>query len=198
MAPPINSRDAGHMSASDLAERAVGIAREAIASLRKLNHGKDELRAATRALLDAQLSATTAQRRVAVQMLLATQEEQETSEPSAVSLFGRALDAKSRGDLTEMRTIEALIAGFVSDDGANDDLDHLAHILRGKSFLAEGDIAEAERELLEAGMVRETAVLSSFGPDLSLAWALLPHAPQTSLEYFLTVSRYWSPLRMPS
>ena len=79
MAPPIGPRKVGNMSASELAETAVGIAHEAIASLRKLDGREDELRAATRDLLDAQLSATEAQRRVAVQILLAVREEQDTS-----------------------------------------------------------------------------------------------------------------------
>lgn len=72
------------------------------------------------------------------------------------------------------------------------DAHHVAHIVLGKVALAQGDVKSARRHLLEAAKVEGSPVLSSFGPDFSLARALLQRGErQVVLEYLDLCEKFW-------
>lgn len=72
------------------------------------------------------------------------------------------------------------------------DARHVAHIVLGKVALAQGDVKSARRHLLEAAKVEGSPVLSSFGPDFSLARALLQRGErQVVLEYLDLCEKFW-------
>jgi beta-lactamase regulating signal transducer with metallopeptidase domain len=73
---------------------------------------------------------------------------------------------------------------------------HQGHLLLGRIALAQGDVAEAKKQLLEAANITSDdapAPLSSFGPNMLLAKELLANAEKdTVLEYFRRCRRFWS------
>lgn len=79
-------------------------------------------------------------------------------------------------------------------DWNHGNLVHHGHVLRGKVYLAQGDVAGSARELVAAGRTLGSPQLNSFGPDLSLAWALLKRGEsQAVLTYLTSVAEFWSP-----
>ena len=86
-------------------------------------------------------------------------------------------DALAAGDLSAAADVAASLlqkAAETSDEHWNDgNLLHQGHIMLGMVRLLEGDVAAAEAELRAAGQTPGSPQLNSFGPDLSLAWALL-------------------------
>lgn len=69
---------------------------------------------------------------------------------------------------------------------------HDGHMVLGRIALREGDVEEAERELLEAGKTRGSPVLNSFGPNMSLAKDLLEEKRiKPVVEYFEMCSEFW-------
>ena len=81
------------------------------------------------------------------------------------------------------------------DDWNYGNLIHHAHILRGKVLLQRGDVPAATAELVAAGATPGSPQLDSFGPDFSLAWALLlANQDDAILSYLHAVARFWSPI----
>lgn len=69
---------------------------------------------------------------------------------------------------------------------------HTAHTVLGKVALHRGDIEAAKKHLLDSACVSGSPVLSSFGPDFTLAKALLQRGErQTVLEYLNLCERFW-------
>lgn len=85
-------------------------------------------------------------------------------------------------------------AAMDPDDWDHGNQVHHGHILRGRVLLADGDIAGATAELLQAGDVSGSPHLDSFRPDLWLAWALLRAGQQdVVMTYFQRVATFWTP-----
>lgn len=79
---------------------------------------------------------------------------------------------------------------FVFDQDA--DGIHTAHTVLGKVALHKGDVTAAKKHLLDSARVPGSPVLSSFGPDFTLAKALLQRGErQTVLEYLNLCERFW-------
>lgn len=69
---------------------------------------------------------------------------------------------------------------------------HEAHTALGRIALREGDIAEAKRQLLEAGRTPGSPQLNSYGPDMTLARDLLAKGEhEVVLDYFELCRRFW-------
>jgi hypothetical protein len=117
-----------------------------------------------------------------------------------IASVGAAL-AANRPEMPEDAGWRALddgdVAGAVAHAEAmlqttDDDERHRAHTLLGYVYLRAGDIDGAERELLLSSQVEATAVLSSFGPDLGLAWELLVAGRGDAVSVFAQrFSRFW-------
>jgi len=75
---------------------------------------------------------------------------------------------------------------------ARNDLSHRAHVILGRAALRNGDVAEGKLQLLAAGQVEGSPVLSTFGPSMLLAKELLDKGErETVLEYFAEVGAFW-------
>jgi len=75
---------------------------------------------------------------------------------------------------------------------ARADLIHNAHLILGRAALRNGDVAEGKLQLIAAGQVDGSPVLSSFGPSMLLAKELLDKGErETVLEYFAEVGAFW-------
>ena len=70
---------------------------------------------------------------------------------------------------------------------------HDAHVVLGRVDLAAGRVAGAKRHLLAAGRVTGGGALTSFGPNMSLAKALLEHGERaTVVNYLEECESFWS------
>ena len=102
------------------------------------------------------------------------------------------------GDLAGALTVaDALLvetSNTPEDDWNYGNLVHHTHILRGKVFLVQGDASAAAAEFMAAGETPGSPQLDSFGPDLSLAWALLGGGEDSAvLSYLHQIAQFWSP-----
>jgi tetratricopeptide (TPR) repeat protein len=71
------------------------------------------------------------------------------------------------------------------------------HRILGLIALAQGDLAAAERELLESGHTVGSPQLNSFGPELDLANALLQRGrTEVVIEFLWLCERFWKPERL--
>lgn len=71
---------------------------------------------------------------------------------------------------------------------------HHANLILGHLRLQEGDVAAAEDYLLAAGRTAGSPALNSFGPNMSLALALLRRGRVAPvLDYFGLCSSFWDP-----
>jgi hypothetical protein len=107
----------------------------------------------------------------------------------------RAWDALADGDLGEADTLAKALMAKVADrrplHGSSDE--HSAHLIIGHVCLRRGDVDAAERHLLAAARIDDPApALCTFGPNMSLAQALLQHGRTDSvIEYFDLCSSFW-------
>jgi hypothetical protein len=70
---------------------------------------------------------------------------------------------------------------------------HHAHLILGHIRLREGDMVGAERELLAAGRSPGSPQLDSFGPNMTLAKALLEREHRNAvIEYFRECASFWN------
>jgi hypothetical protein len=70
---------------------------------------------------------------------------------------------------------------------------HHGHLIRGHVVLRAGDDDEATEHLLAAGRTKGSPQLDSFGPNMTLAKALLERAQrQAVLEYFRECAVFWT------
>lgn len=109
-----------------------------------------------------------------------------------------ALGALAAGDLTAAAEGAASLLQAAADSSPQDwnygNLVHHGHIILGIVRLREGDIPAAEAELRAAAQTPGSPQLNSFGPDLSLAWALLRlDRDDTVLNYLHGIARFWAP-----
>jgi hypothetical protein len=73
------------------------------------------------------------------------------------------------------------------------DIVHESHTALGRVALRQGDIAEAKRQLLEAGRTPGSPQLDAYGPDMTLASELLEKGERTVvLDYFVLCRRFWT------
>jgi len=80
---------------------------------------------------------------------------------------------------------------------ARADLIHSAHVILGRAALRNGDVAEGKLQLIAAGQVDGSPVLSSFGPSMLLAKELLEKGErETVLEYFAEVGAFWKDVKL--
>jgi len=80
---------------------------------------------------------------------------------------------------------------------ARADLIHNAHLILGRAALRNGDVAEGKLQLIAAGQVDGSPVLSSFGPSMLLAKELLDKGErETVLEYFAEVGAFWKNVKL--
>lgn len=71
------------------------------------------------------------------------------------------------------------------------------HRILGLIALAQGDVAGAERELLESGHTVGSPQLDSFGPELDLANALLQRGrTEVVVEFLWLCERFWKPQQL--
>jgi hypothetical protein len=69
---------------------------------------------------------------------------------------------------------------------------HVAHLVLGHVALSSGDLAEAKRQLLEAGKTPGSPQLDSFGPNMLLAQQLLAKGErEVVLQYFELCAKFW-------
>jgi hypothetical protein len=102
------------------------------------------------------------------------------------------------GDLDgALRFADELLAAadaLSPDDWNYGNLIHDAHVIRGKAHLASGDLDLAAKELIAASETPGSPQLDTFGPDFSLAWALLLAGRDDEvLAYLRGVARFWEP-----
>lgn len=97
------------------------------------------------------------------------------------------------GQLDYARELADELLGFADDDawyGGNST--HFGHLIRGHVALAGGDTNAAERELVAAAATRGSPQLNSFGPNFSLARALLEKGRTSAVITFLDHCRtFW-------
>jgi len=69
---------------------------------------------------------------------------------------------------------------------------HVAHLVLGHIALSSGDVAEAKRQLLQAGDTTGSPQLNSFGPNMRLAQELLAKEErEVVLQYFELCAKFW-------
>jgi hypothetical protein len=106
----------------------------------------------------------------------------------------RAWDALAGGDLGEADTLAKALMAKVAEKPLHDSGDeHEAQLIIGHVCLRRGDVDAAERHLLAAARIDDPAPwLCSFGPNMSLAQALLQHGRTDAvIEYFDLCSSFW-------
>ena len=75
------------------------------------------------------------------------------------------------------------------------DLVHHGHLIQGHASLRRGDVAGAEEHLLSAADLVPSPVLASFGPNMSLARALLLRGSRERvLDFFDRCALFWGQL----
>ncbi len=80
-----------------------------------------------------------------------------------------------------------------SDDPNYGQAVHDGNLVLGMIALKQGDVGEARRHLLESAKVKGSPVLSSFGPNMLLAKALLERGEREAvLQYFESCRAFWS------
>jgi len=78
------------------------------------------------------------------------------------------------------------------DDWHYHDAFAAVHIVSGRLALREGNVEDAKKHLMEAGRSDGSPVMSSFGPNMSLAHdLLLAGERQAVLDYFKACSEFW-------
>jgi hypothetical protein len=87
--------------------------------------------------------------------------------------------------------------GRETSPGFRADLSHNVHTILGRAALRNGDVAEGKLQLIAAGQVDGSPVLSSFGPSMLLAKELLDKGErETVLEYFAEVGAFWKNVKL--
>jgi hypothetical protein len=106
-----------------------------------------------------------------------------------------AWEALAVGDLAaaEAQAHEMLAAARTQSGQWNEgNLIHHAHLILGHVCLRGGDVAGAEEYLLAAGRTPGSPQLNSFGPNMTLAAALLRRGRnEPVLEYFRECATFW-------
>src|SRR5262245_308609 len=97
-------------------------------------------------------------------------------------------NGKASGYATELLRL----AGELPQDWNYGNAIHDGNRILGHVALADGDVDTAKACLLRAGATPGSPQLNSFGPDLSLADALLKREERlTVIEYLQSCSRFW-------
>ena len=195
----------------EIAGRAAELARAATAELIELAgpEGAEALKAAS--LLGGVIPMKDAakretwERHVVSSLLLAAKTaldeaspEPETPDVRDQRAYFEARDALRSGDVETTRStlehLRAVASQTAPDDWNHGNVTHHVHVLSGLLRLRDGDVDGAAEDLRHAGQVRPTPQLMSFGPDLTLAWALLQRGrDEDALTYLRAVSTFWSP-----
>ena len=188
----------------EVADRALALAQEAVESLRRMveHLTDDEVHAAVRTLHERReergprkLSAQMI-RHAAIEILMATLPYDEVVDLQTISEARPtepAWQALAAGDLGEAeRRAQEMLAASVARDWNQGNLIHHAHLVLGHVRLQQGDVAGAEEHLLAAGRTPGSPQLNSFGPNMSLAHALLEAGrDETVLAYLRECATFW-------
>jgi hypothetical protein len=117
-----------------------------------------------------------------------------TDEPDAETGYQMLVEGDLDGALAVATQLEAVLAVTAVDDWNYGNLIHDLHIIRGKVYVARGDVNAACVELLCAGATPGSPQLDTFGPDLSLAWALLAAGQDAEVVHYLrSIAAFWTP-----
>ena len=218
-------RRAGHdVSMSDplapapdeIADRAVAAASEALESVKAYTTGiaSDRIHAASLMLHETGNSSTAGSRdeetwiRQAAMMLLVGAQALSHDEGTEVddddddeydydAQIEEAWRLLAQGRLAEAEDLANVLlerADALDPEDAGD-LVHHGHLIQGHANLRRGDVAAAEEHLLAAADVIASPVLASFGPNMSLARALLLRGSRERvLDFFDRCALFWGQL----
>ncbi|HBL47086.1 MAG TPA: RNA polymerase subunit sigma-24 [Planctomycetaceae bacterium] len=108
-------------------------------------------------------------------------------------LTSLAKAALGAGDTEKARQYAELMLNQVGSDWNSGNKVHYANITLGKIALAEGNMEAAKQYLIKAGKTKGSPQLNSFGPDFSLAKALLEKdQKEVVLEYLTLCGNFWA------
>ena len=103
-----------------------------------------------------------------------------------------ALNAGKKEDAKKLAEELEKLAPQFKDDWNYGNAIQDANLVLGRLALAEGNIKEAKRRLLASADSKGSPQLNSFGPNMSLAKALLEKGERdTVLAYFKLCGRFW-------
>jgi hypothetical protein len=105
----------------------------------------------------------------------------------------RAWDALADGRLDEAEQLaEALLGKAAGTSPFHGEADlHSAQLLLGHVRLRRGDVESAERHLLAAARLEADPALRTFGPNMSLAQALVLHGRIDAVLDYLDLCSFW-------
>ena len=107
-------------------------------------------------------------------------------------LSNLAQSAQVAGDTEKAKQYAKQMLNQVGSDWNSGNKVHYANITLGKIALADGDIETAGQYLIKAGKTKGSPQLNSFGPDFSLAKALLEKEQnKVVLEYLDLCGNFW-------
>jgi len=107
-------------------------------------------------------------------------------------LTSLAKAALGAGDTEKAKQYAELMLNQVGSDWNSGNNVHYANITLGKIALAEGNMEAAKQYLIKAGKTKGSPQLNSFGPDFSLAKALLEKdQKEVVLEYLTLCGNFW-------
>ncbi len=113
--------------------------------------------------------------------------------------LGAARAAFETGELDMARRMAQAALAQVGDehDVKNGQAVHDGHAVLGRVALAGGRVEDAKAQLLRAGQVAGGGVLTSFGPNMSLAKELLEHGERdTVISYLAQCRSFWKNPRL--
>jgi hypothetical protein len=113
-----------------------------------------------------------------------------------LELASAALDAGEKNRAVAIANQLIALVPKLREHQANtsiaDSIWHHTHLILGRAALRQGDLAGAKSNLLEAGRVNGGTLLSSFGPNMTLAKELLERGEKkVVLEYFELCRKFW-------
>jgi len=118
-----------------------------------------------------------------------------TTEQRFYLLSEIAPTAFSAGDLQKAKSYSIALLSMALDFRGNwnyGNATHIGNLVLGRVALASGDIESAKIYLLESGKTIGSPQLNSFGPNMSLAQALLEKGEQeVVLQYFKLCEVFW-------
>jgi tetratricopeptide (TPR) repeat protein len=121
-----------------------------------------------------------------------------TDDSQKADIIGRIAKAEFEVGNTSRAKVLALDLlhkyGKTEDDSYNDAI-FVGHLILGRVALQEGNISEAKARLIASAKTSGSPVLSSFGPDMTLAKELLEKGEKTAvIKYLHLCAKFWEPV----